>query len=131
MLTLRELLALAEAMPGQHRALTLVGGLGGLRFGEATAMRRCDVDLVEGTVTVARTATRAGGVKRTGPRKTAAGRRTVVVPPVVADALREHLAASPVRGRGALIFPGADSGLLAPTALYGRAARTEHRNGRT
>jgi hypothetical protein len=38
-LTLSELLSLADAMPRQHRALTLMAGLCGLRFGEAVALR--------------------------------------------------------------------------------------------
>ncbi len=52
-LTLAELLALADAMPPQHRALTLLCGLCGLRFGEAVALRRRDVDLEVGVVSVA------------------------------------------------------------------------------
>lgn len=36
----------------------------------------------------------------------------------------------PVSGRDALIFPGRDGSPLAPSALYGREARTERRDGR-
>ena len=46
------------------------------------------------------------------------------------DALRDHLAAYPVRGRGALVFPGRDGELLAPSALYGREERVAHRGGK-
>lgn len=130
-LTLAELLALAEAMPRQHRALTLLCGLAALRFGEAVALRRRDVDLDAGTVKVVRTAVRADGVKGTNAPKTEAGKRTVAVPSVVVAALREHLAEQTVRGRDALAFPGRDGHLLAPSALYGREARTEHRGGKT
>lgn len=130
-LTLAELLALADAMPAKHRALTLVCGFCGLRFGEAVALRRRDVDFEAGVLRVTRTATRAGGVKSAGPTKTAAGRRDVAMPAVVAEALRVHLAGQPVRGRDAIVFPGDDGELLAPSALYGRIARTERRGGRT
>lgn len=130
-LTLAELLALADAMPAQHRALVLLCGLAGLRFGEAVALRRRDVDLDAGTVAVTRTAVRADGEKGTNAPKTRAGLRTVAVPGVVAEAMREHLTAQPVTGRDALVFPGRDGNLLAPSALYGRTARTEHRDGRT
>ncbi len=130
-LTLPELLALADAMPGQHRALTLVCGLCGLRFGEAVALRRRDVDLAKGVLTVSRTAVRANGKKVAGPPKTAAGRRTVAMPTLVVDALRDHLARQPVTGRDALVFPGRDGDILAPSALYGRTARVEHRGGST
>lgn len=129
-LSLPELLALADAMPTKHRALTLLSGLCGLRFGEAAALRRRDLDLDNGTLSVARTSARAGGTKQAGPPKTAAGARTVAMPSLVVAALREHLAASVVRGRDGLIFPGGDGKLLAPTALYGRTARVEFRDGR-
>lgn len=129
-LTLRELLALAEAMPAQHRALTLLCGLCGLRFGEAVALRRRDLDLDSGTVSVSRTATRAQGRKSVGPPKTEAGKRTVAMPRLVVDSLREHLSHFPVTGREALIFPGRDGELLAQSSLYGLPVRTERRDGR-
>lgn len=129
-LTLAELLALADAMPRHHRALTLLCGMTALRFGEAVALRRRDVDLEAGMVSVVRTSVRADGKKMTNAPKTAAGRRRVAVSPIVVEALREHLAEQPVTGRDALIFPGRDGNLLAPTTLYGRAARVERRRGR-
>jgi len=130
-LTLAELLALADAMAPQHRALTLLCGLCGLRFGEAVALRRRDVDLPAGLLHVVHGAVRAGGVKQLGPPKTAAGKRDVAMPDIVATALREHLSQQPLHGREALIFPGNDGNLLAPSALYGREARTERRGSQT
>lgn len=130
-LTRAELFALADAMPRHHRALTLVCGLCGLRFGEAVALRRRDVNLEARTITVARTATRVGGTKSAGPPKTDAGRRTVTMPTSLTDAMREHLSEQPVSGRDSLIFPGRDGELLSPTSLYGRAARTEKRGKHT
>lgn len=130
-LTLAELLALADAMPQQHRALTLLCGLCGLRFGEAVALRRRDVDLPARVLHVVRGAVRAGGVKQVGPPKTAAGKRDVAMPDIVAKVLREHLSEQPVQGRDALVFPGKDGNLLAPSALYGRTARTERRGSQT
>lgn len=130
-LTLAELLALAEAMPEHHRALTLLCGLCGLRFGEAVALRRRDLDLDRGLVHVTRTATKDGREKTVGAPKTAAGSRTVAMPQLVVDALRTHLAEQPVTGREALVFPGRDGELLAHSSLYGLPTRVEHRNGRT
>lgn len=130
-LTLAELLALADAMPEQHRALTLLCGLCALRFGEAVALRRRDVDLDRGVVSIVRGAVRADGRKQVGPPKTKAAVREVTMPTVVVDAMRQHLAEHPVTGRDGLVFPGRDGDLLAPSALYGREARVEHRNGRT
>ena len=130
-LTLAELLSLAQAMPTKHRAFTLVCGLCGLRFGEAAALRRQDIDLDASTLTVSRTAVRANGTKSTNAPKTAAGRRTVAMPSIVAQALSNHIGAQADHSRSALIFPGDDGELLAPTALYGRGTRVEERNGRT
>lgn len=130
-LNLRELLALADAMPAKHRALTLLCGFCGLRFGEAVALRRSDVDLTEGVVHVRHGVTRVKGEKVLGKPKTKASVRSVAMPDLVVDALREHLSHSIAGGRNGLVFPGRDGEPLAPTALYGRVARTETRNGRS
>ena len=52
------------------------------------------------------------------------------MPSIVARALTDHIGAQADHSRSALIFPGDDGELLAPTALYGRRARVEERNGR-
>ena len=103
-----QLLALAQAMPRQPQALTLVAGLCGLRFGEAVALRNRDVDLERGIIHVTHTAVRSGGAKSTGPPKTNAGRRTVARPQAVIDAPAKHLEEFPVANREALLFPGRD-----------------------
>lgn len=130
-LTLGELLSLADAMPEQHRALTLLCGFCGLRFGEAVALRRRDVDLKDAVIRVRRGATRAGGKKIVGEPKTAAAVRDVHMPTIVVEAMRAHLGDTISGGRDGLVFPGRDGELLAPTALYGNSPRTEKRGGRT
>lgn len=129
-LTLPELLELAEHMPRRHRALTLLCGLAGLRFGEAVALRRRDVDLDGGSLTVVRTYTKVNGKKTTGDPKTRESRRTVALPLLVVNMLRDHFEEQGTRGRDALVFPGQDGDLLSPTALYGRGGRVEIRGGR-
>lgn len=130
-LTLAELLALADAMPERHRPLTLLSGLCGLRFGEAVALRRRDIDLDAGMLKVRHTFVRANGTKSLGPTKTKAGTRDVAMPPLVIDALREHLERLPITGgRDGLVFAGKDGTILAPTALYGCAARVERRGSK-
>jgi integrase len=126
-LTLVELLSLADAMPAKHRALTLLSGFCGLRFGEAVALRRRDVDLTNGVVRIERGAVQLKGEKSTNRPKTDAGIRSVHMPDIVVDALREHMAESITGGRDALIFPGADGEILSNSALYGLKARTERR----
>lgn len=129
-LTLPELIELSEHMPRRHRALTLLCGLAGLRFGEAVALRRRDVDLEGASLTVVRTYTRVDGKKTTGDPKTRESRRTVALPLLVVNMLRDHFEEQGIRGRDALVFPGQDGDLLSPTALYGRGGRVEVRGGR-
>lgn len=52
------------------------------------------------------------------------------MPAIVVEVLRDHMRTRADRSRDALVFPGDDGQLLAPTALYGRGARVEVRNGR-
>lgn len=131
-LSLKELLALAEAMPEQHRVLTLLSGFCGLRFGEAVALRRTDIDLERGIVHVRHGVTRVKGTKTIGKPKTRESVRDVAMPAIVTEALREHLANLPITGgRLGLVFPGRDGQPLAPSALYGRSARVERRGGKS
>jgi len=71
-----ELLALADAMPDRYRALVLLAGYGGLRWGELVGLRRRHVDLATARVTVAEVV----GKYIVGPPKTA-GRRVVTPGP--------------------------------------------------
>lgn len=133
-LSLAELLALTHAMPQQHRALTLICGLCGLRFGEATGLRRqdLDLDLDQRLLHVRRGVVRVGGRKQLSRPKTPAAVRTVAIPALVVDELEAHLGMTPKGGRTSLVFPGADGEPLASTSLYGRKARTEkRRSGQT
>jgi integrase len=89
--------------------MVLVLAYGGLRFGEATALRRSDVALDGSTVRVERSARNVGGKWLVGPPKTEAGRRTVALPSSVARALVEHLDTYVPGGDDALVF-GTSSG---------------------
>ena len=79
-MTAHEIQALARAVPARYGALVLVLAFGGLRFGEVTALHRCDVSPDGSTVTVARSVRYVGGRWLVGPPKTDAGIRTVVLP---------------------------------------------------
>jgi integrase len=111
----------------------------GLRRGEQLALRWCDVDLDAKTMTVARALeeTKADGitVKST---KTKAGRRTITLPEIVIDALRQHRTAQLERamllGQGrppddALVFPADDGGHMGPRAFSLRWLRCVRRLG--
>ena len=90
--SLVELYDLASVVPDPYRALILTAGFTGLRQGELFGLRRRDVDLLHGTITVRRKRLRlaSGQIIEDDP-KTEAGRRTVALPtPLVAE-LDRHL----------------------------------------
>ncbi len=87
-----EVQALAAAIAPRFRAAVLLAAFCSLRRGEILGLRRGDVDLLYGTVTVRRAVVSlADGTLLIGDRKTAAGRRTVAVPRVIVPALQDHL----------------------------------------
>ncbi|MBI3865904.1 MAG: site-specific integrase, partial [Planctomycetia bacterium] len=71
-------------------ALYVLALTGGMRQGELFALKRDDIDLEGGTVTVRRTLVhQKGGFVENAP-KSKAGRRTVTLPEIAVDALRDH-----------------------------------------
>jgi integrase len=97
----------------RYRAVVLLATFASLRWGEATALRRCDIDLDAGTLRVrAAYAERSTGEIILGPPKSKAGRRIVGIPRVILSDLRHHLATFAEPDPGALAFPGAKGGPL-------------------
>ena len=94
-------------------ALVLLATFASLRWGEATALRRGDLDLSAGTVRVrAAFVERSTGEILLGPPKSKAGRRVVGIPQAIIPVLREHLSIFVKDEPGALVFPGAKGGPL-------------------
>ncbi|RBY75803.1 site-specific integrase [Geodermatophilus sp. TF02-6] len=116
-LTAAEVLQLAERL-GQdrrterYRALVLVLAFGGLRFGEATALRRSDV-LAGGRLRVERSVRRVGGRWVVGETKTDAGHRTVPLPAGIAAVLEDHLEKHVSAPPESLLFSTSSGGYLA------------------
>jgi integrase len=97
----------------RYRALVLLATFASLRWGEATALRRCDLDLDAGTVRIrAAYAERSTGEIILGPPKSKAGRRILGIPRVILPELRHHLTVFVEADPGALAFPGAKGGPL-------------------
>lgn len=117
-------LQLAEAIEPRFRCLVLLAAFGGLRLGEALALRRRHLDLEAGTVRIEEQVVSLGEGKRlvTAP-KTHAGTRTVHLPSVALDALRSHLETHVATEDAALLFPSERGDLLPVTTFY-RAWRT-------
>lgn len=117
--TLTELEVITASMPPKYRPLLLLCAWCALRFGEATELRRKDLDLTNGVIHVRRGVARAEGQKLVGSPKSEAGVRDVAIPPHLVPMLKSHVAAMPVRGKDALLFPATDGvSHIAPSTLY-------------
>jgi len=98
---------------GRYRALVLLATFASLRWGEATALRRCDVDLAAGIIRVRSAyAERSTGEMMLGPPKSRAARRIVGIPSSIIPTVREHLSLFVGPEADALIFPGVKGGPL-------------------
>jgi integrase len=125
--SLAEVVALVEAITPRYRAAVLLAAWCGLRRGEVLGLRRSDVDLAAGTVTVRRNRVELLENNRAAfdaEPKTDAGKRTVTVPPHVLPWLAEHMAcwAGPDR-----VFVGRDGRPMRGDAVrqaFDRARRT-------
>lgn len=102
--TAAELETITAAMPERLQAAVLIAAWCAVRFGELIELRRSDVDVKAGVIHVRRAAVRVKGETVVGPPKTAAGVRTVAIPPHVLPAVKKHLREH-VKGRDALLFP--------------------------
>jgi integrase len=91
--SMAEVAALAEAMPDHLRvAVLLLGAWCQLRRGELLGLRRRDIDLTRGSLTVELTrGPRMGGEEIIKSPKTEAGRRTVAIPGNVLAVVERHL----------------------------------------
>jgi integrase len=96
----------------RYRALVVLATFASLRWGEAIALRRGDIDLGHRTVTVGRQYVELSGQLILGPPKSRAGFRTVVIPPSIIPELRDHLAAYVGPQDSDLAFTGPLGGIL-------------------
>jgi integrase len=103
--TLDELADLVTAMPERLRLMPLIAAWCGLRFGEVSELRRRDLDLERGRLSVARGVVRVDGADVVGTPKSAAGVRVVAIPPHLVPVIAAHLAEHVGPGRDALLFP--------------------------
>ncbi len=100
-----EVQGIADAVDDRWRALILTAAYSGLRWGELTGLRRRDVDPAAGTITVTGQLSEVKGkIELDAPPKTAAGKRTVTLPAVVARGLVDHLARFTEPGSSSLVF---------------------------
>jgi integrase len=124
-LTATQLHRLADEA-GKYRGLVLLLGVGGLRWGEAAALRVSDVDWLRRRVSLHRNAVVIGRECHVGSLKSGKN-RTVALPQFVVDALS---VTAEGKGRDDLLWPNENGSYLAPPAareswLSGAVARCQ------
>lgn len=102
-LTFKEVHEVASGVPDRYRALIYVLAYGGLRWGEATALRRSNCNLLRNRVEVREAVSEVSGGLHYGPPKTHQI-RTVVIPEPVKEILAQHLAQYVNKESNSLVF---------------------------
>ena len=102
--TKAELKALLDHAPDNVRPLVMTAIFTGLRASELRGLRWADIDLKAGSVSVEQ---RADKHCQIGPPKSAAGYRTIPMPPALVSTLREWKLQCPIGDLG-LVFPNRD-----------------------
>lgn len=106
--TVQEVYDLADAIQPRYRALVLMAGFLGLRWGELIGLHRRDIDLDHGAVRVRRAVAELNdGQRLIKAPKSAAGKRTVSIPAAIVPDIREHLARYAEPGADGRVFVGA------------------------
>jgi integrase len=104
-LTLREVMGLAQVIGDRYEALIVLAVFGSLRWGELAALRRRDIDLETCVVKVERSLIELpGGGYHFGPPKSAASQRTIAMPAAIMPTLKLHLATYTGPEPDALVF---------------------------
>jgi len=120
-LTIEEVYAVADAVPARYRAFVLLGTFASLRFGELAALRRRDIDLDAGILSVRRAqAELQDGSLITKDPKSEAGKRVVAIPAIIIPDLRRHLDEYAEPGPDGLVFLGPKGGRLRRTHFSNR-----------
>ena len=113
---LRALVATAEAKFPDYRPLVMTAIFAGLRSSELRGLRKVDVDLRAAEITVCQRADAWGVI---GPPKSAAGHRTIPIPPMLVTALREWMLRVP-RSEQGLMFPSSEGGVRLHSNMLNR-----------
>ena len=104
-LTPEEVARLAEAIRPPYGLLVELLAYGGLRIGEAFALRRRSLDELHKRLLIEESLSEAGGRLTFGPTKTHQA-RAIALPDFLVDDLRRHLAALSAPEADALLFTG-------------------------
>lgn len=102
-LTSEQVTALAESVPDRYQTLVYLLAYGGLRWGEAVALRRSRVNLLRARIEVAEAVSEVSGHFHYGPTKTYQS-RSVAIPGFLKDMMAEHLRLFVGKDKDALVF---------------------------
>jgi integrase len=111
-----EIRAIITVLTGRIRPLLLTAIFAGLRASELRGLRWSDVDMKRGELHVRQ---RADCFNAIGRPKSEAGERTIPLPPMVINALREHRLTCP-KGQLALVFPNGKGNVESHTNIINR-----------
>ena len=114
-----EIKRIVEAASGRWRPLLLTAIFTGLRASELRGLRWQDIDLKAGKLHVRQ---RADRFNRIGPPKTKAGARTVPLPPMLVNTLRQWKLACP-KGELGLAFPNGSGNVEAHPNIIERGLK--------
>jgi integrase len=130
-LSIPEVLALADEVPHRYRALVHVLVWSGVRIGEASALQRRDLDLTPGyaSISVRERVYPLKGVHDIDTPKSRAGVRTIAIPAMLADRLQDHVDQFTGRDPSSLVFTTENGGNIR-TTYYQMLRRALNRIGR-
>jgi len=122
--TVTELAVLVEATPARLRLAVLLAAWAQLRYGEIAELRRKDIDVTNGLVKVRRGVVTVDGERIVDTPKSAAGVRTVALPPHLLPAVKQHLQDHAQIGRDGLLFYQLETGEQLPYSTWRDAVST-------
>ena len=113
---LRALLVTAEEEYPDYRPIIMTAIFTAIRSSEMRGLRRVDVDLRAGEITICQRADAWGEI---GPPKSAAGYRTIPIPPILVSELRKWMLRAPKSPLG-LLFPNSEGGVRLHSNMLNR-----------
>jgi integrase len=128
--TIEQVWAAADEMPKRYRCAVLLAGFVGLRRGEILGLECRHLNLLHGTLTVEQQLHElADGRLVLAEPKTDAGKRTLVLPPLLVGELERQISRYALPGPSGRVFPCEGGGALRPAALYKHWNRARLRAG--
>ncbi|WP_324164494.1 site-specific integrase [Amycolatopsis sp.] len=110
-LTVAQVFELADRLPNRFRALVLLAAFTSLRWGEVTALRRCDIGEDASWIRISQALVEVPGRGLiVGPPKSRAGVRELIVPAAIRPEVVKHLTTYVKPDQLALLFTGERNG---------------------